>query len=85
MKDLNYFSKNDLKKRGWTDTIIEHWGLEHDFEKPNPYDSSRAPMKLYLKDKVKRIEEREDFQGYLQWSQWFRQHMKDVKRNQKEK
>ena len=46
-KDCTYISLSSLKSRGWTESIIKRYALQHDKEAVNPYYRSAAPIKLY--------------------------------------
>jgi hypothetical protein len=50
------FTVSELKYRGWTDTDIKRFAPEHDDIRPNPKYQCAAPMKLYLRARVRRIE-----------------------------
>ena len=64
-KGIKYFSKPELRSRGWTDSMIKRFMPEHDFERINPFFKRASKMKLYLQDKVFKIEETEDFKTAL--------------------
>ena len=64
-KGIKYFSKPELRSRGWTDSMIKRFMPEHDYECVNPFFKSASKMKLYLQDKVIKIEETEDFKTAL--------------------
>lgn len=83
MKSRLYYSKKDLERQGWTKGLFERFNLEPDKEAPNPYDSSRPNMKLYSKQKVQEIEQTDEFQKQLEWTTWFRGHMKEVAQRKK--
>lgn len=63
-----YFTKTQLKERGWTDSIIKKFLPKTDLEKKNPFNRS-ASIKLYKKEKVRKIEGEQDFQLVFNKSQ----------------
>lgn len=60
-KDCAYISLSSLKDRGWTESIIKRYALQHDKEAVNPYYRSAAPIKLYELHKIEAIEATDDF------------------------
>jgi len=64
-----YLSRGKLKERGWTDGIIKKFMPLCDKEKKNPYYASASPMKLYLLERVKQIENTDKFKKELIKSQ----------------
>ncbi|MFC5601349.1 hypothetical protein [Deinococcus cellulosilyticus] len=64
-----YFTTHDLKTRGWTLTMIQKLLPDHDAEKENymryqgRYGSRQIqhPVKLYDQDRIKQLEDSEDF------------------------
>ena len=58
-------SKPGLRDRGWTDTMIQRYLPIHDAEKANPYYKCAAPMKLYMIDRIIKIEKRKSFMEML--------------------
>lgn len=50
-----YYNKNEVKKRGWTDTAINKFLGKPDKTGRNRY-RKRGTVNLYLKDRVHRIE-----------------------------
>lgn len=56
-----FFCKTELTKRGWTNGLISTFLAVPDQTKPNPHYKKAAPMKLYLKTRVKQIEASETF------------------------
>ena len=60
-KDCAYISLSSLKDRGWTESIIKRYALQHDKEAVNPYYRSAAPIKLYELHKIEAIEATEEF------------------------
>lgn len=63
-----YITKSEVKKRGWTDTIIDKW-LVVDHEETNPMYKLAAPMKLYLLEDVERFEQTDDFKDWFKKKQ----------------
>jgi hypothetical protein len=59
-----YYSKTNLKVRGWTDKAIEIFLKSHDKESKNPYYSSASPMKLYSILRVENVEKTTIFKEY---------------------
>lgn len=53
--------KSKLVERGWTDALVTKFLPEPDQTKSNPRYRSAAPMKLYLKERVEKIEATEQF------------------------
>jgi hypothetical protein len=64
-----YLSRGKLKERGWTDRIIKNFMPLCDKEKKNPYYASAYPMKLYLLERVKQIENTDKFKKEFTKSQ----------------
>lgn len=62
---IKYFSKSQLKERGWTETAINKFLGNWDLEKKNPMYSSSSTMKLYL---IKRVKRAESTKKFKQWS-----------------
>ena len=60
-KDCTYISLSSLKSRGWTESIIKRYALQHDKEAVNPYYRSASPIKLYELHKIEAIEATEEF------------------------
>ena len=60
-KDCTYISLSSLKGRGWTESIIKRYALQHDKEAVNPYYRSAAPIKLYELHKIEAIEATDEF------------------------
>ena len=60
-KDCAYISLSSLKDRGWTESIIKRYALQHDKEAVNPYYRSAAPIKLYELHKIEAIEATDEF------------------------
>ena len=57
--------KAHVKKRGWTDTLIERFMPAPDETRPNPKYQKAAPMKLYRLDRIERLEASQEFQDDL--------------------
>ncbi len=58
----NLLTVPQLKERGWTKTLIEKFLPKHDELRDNPrYRNAGAPMKLYKKKKVERVEKTKKF------------------------
>ena len=64
-----YFNKQNLKDRGWTEAGIKKFLGSHDTERPNPIYKKAAPQKLYEKKKVLQVEASADFQAWMTTSQ----------------
>ena len=56
-----YYAVPDLKQKNWTDTLINRYLKEPDDYAPNPHYRCAAPMKLYLRKRVDRVEKKEAF------------------------
>lgn len=52
----DYFSVRQLKERGWTERLVSMYLPQSDHSVPNPHRKQGAPKRLYLVDKVLRIE-----------------------------
>lgn len=61
LKENTYITLADLKKRGWTDSIIRNMHLQPDKVVKNPRFSKAAPMKLYLISQIEMCEKTEQF------------------------
>jgi hypothetical protein len=59
----SYFTKTELRKRGWTETLIDRFLPEPDEERVNPHYKSGPPMSLYLQDRVLKKEKNKTFQA----------------------
>lgn len=64
-----YLSRGKLKERGWTDRIIKKFMSLCDKEKKNPYYASASPMKLYLLQRIEKIEKSNEFKKEIIESQ----------------
>jgi hypothetical protein len=53
--------KSKLVEQGWTDALVTKFLPEPDQIKSNPHYRLAAPMKLYLKERVERIEATDQF------------------------
>lgn len=60
-----HFNKTKLKEREWTDSAIKKFMPTHDREKRNPRYRKAPKMKLYLIERVKKIEQTQEFQDRL--------------------
>lgn len=60
-----YFTAADLKRRGWTDSLIKEFSPSPDDTTPNPWYRSAPPIRLYLKDRIASIEASSDFQEQI--------------------
>ncbi|MCP4965044.1 MAG: hypothetical protein GY926_07395 [bacterium] len=71
-------------ERGWTDTLIRDFLGEADESRPNPYGSN-APMRLYDRARVARVEATTEFQDAMSESQERRRiaQQRDTRRAQK--
>lgn len=56
-----YYNKAQLKKRGWTDSIIKKMNLTPDLLKQNPFYKKAPQMKLYLMKSIEELENTEQF------------------------
>ncbi len=63
--DGEFLIKTDLKKRGWTDSLVQRFLPEPDETRVNPHYRSGPPMRLYRLKRVKSVEKRRDFQAAL--------------------
>jgi len=61
--------KSDIKERGWTEGMITRFLAAPDAIKPNPHYKCAAPMKLYDRERVLRIEETEPFKVAMEQSE----------------
>jgi hypothetical protein len=64
-KKKEYWSKSQLKKKGWTERKIKGWLREPDKLVKNPFYSSAPPMQLYSASRVKRQEKNKRFKEWL--------------------
>jgi len=60
-----FYTKNQLKERGWTDKMISQLAGDHDKEKENPLFRGASAMKLYQRDRIEAIERGEAFKAAL--------------------
>lgn len=60
-----FFTKTDLKRRGWTESIIKKIGIKPDKTKPNPIYKNAPEMKLFNKTKIQELETSEKFKSLL--------------------
>jgi len=61
MSKNNYYTKTELKERGWTESIIKKMEITPDLFKQNPYYKSSPAMKLYSIESIKKLEKTEQF------------------------
>ncbi|MHA1302606.1 MAG: hypothetical protein ACTSPI_02745 [Candidatus Heimdallarchaeaceae archaeon] len=62
----SYYTKTALKKRGWTDKLIQDFLILPDTTRPNFHHFSRNRIKLYLQSRVHSIEESDEFIQYIE-------------------
>ena len=67
--EIKYITKTELKKRGFTDSIIKKLNITYDKEKINPMYKSASTMKLYDLSKIESIEKTETFKELLKKSE----------------
>lgn len=65
MNQRTYVTKQMLKDRGWTETLIRRFLSYPDKEEPNPVNKRGATMKLYLISRVRNIENSPEFEEAL--------------------
>jgi hypothetical protein len=80
-----FINLKQLKKRGWTDKLIEWYVPQPHGEAPNPINASWATQKLYHLATVKEIEADPRFQRRKSWANWFQGHMKECQREARER
>lgn len=56
MQVENYVSRSELKRRGWTEKMIDWLLKKPDVTQSNPYYRHAAPMKLYRIERVNYVE-----------------------------
>lgn len=56
-----FYTKSQLKEKGWTKGLIEKFLPEPDKTKKNPHYRSGPPMQLYLSEKVEQVESTAEF------------------------
>ncbi|HUT81367.1 MAG TPA: hypothetical protein VMZ29_09215 [Candidatus Bathyarchaeia archaeon] len=61
----SYYTKTALKKRGWTDKLIEDFLILPDAIRQNFHRLSRNKIKFYLHNRVGSIEESEEFIQFI--------------------
>jgi hypothetical protein len=76
--DKKYISKAGLKARGWTDSMIRRLLGDPDLTVRNPYYRKAPEMKLYLIERVNRIEGSDIFLELKEKSMKRREAMKKV-------
>ena len=60
---MNYYNKSDLKSlRGWTDSLIKRFLLEHDDTAINPHYKSGPLILLFSQKRVETAEAKKEFQ-----------------------
>lgn len=65
LEENTHITLSDLKKRGWTNTVIQDMQLQPDKLVKNPRFSKAAPMKLYLISQVQKCEETDEFAAIM--------------------
>lgn len=60
-KLTKFITKTDLKKRGWTESIIKKLNLQPDLLKQNPHYKKAPLMKLYSIESVEKLEQSNKF------------------------
>lgn len=68
-QDPDDISLAGLKKRGWTDRLIEEFLGREDRTAPNPHYRSGPPMRLFARERVEAIEKEPRFQEALAQAQ----------------
>ena len=58
---MDYFTKTELKTRGWSEALISRLLKKPDFTKQNPRNKRWPPMQLYLRYRVLRLEQTDCF------------------------
>jgi hypothetical protein len=61
-----YITYEDLKMRGWNNTIAQTLRLKPDKRLMYPYNNGRPPISLYLVEKVEALEKTNEFTEWLQ-------------------
>lgn len=59
---VDYLTASELRRRGWTDSLIREFLPSPDKTTPNPWYRSAAPIRLYLKNKIADFEQTPDWQ-----------------------
>lgn len=62
--EQNFFTKTDLKERGWTDSAITKFLNSFDLEKRNPTYPKSATVKLFETNRVIKAEETDEWQSW---------------------
>ena len=57
----SHFSISELRRRGWTRRLIEHFLGEADGGKPNPHQGRGRPMRLFAASRVHHVEGKAGF------------------------
>ena len=60
---MDLITKEKIKERGWTESMIKKLLVYPDTEKPNPYYKSGSPMKLYSLNRIEKIEKTDNFKN----------------------
>lgn len=60
-KKQKYYCRSTLIARGWTDSLIKKFLVHEDARRGNPLYKCASPMKLYDRERVKKIERKKDF------------------------
>jgi len=61
----DYYNKSDLKRRGWTDSLIAKFLRDADASRENPKYRNAAPQQLFQIARVNRAEESDEFKVAL--------------------
>lgn len=59
--NYKYITADDLKKRGWSNSIIKNMRLRHDKQLIHPYYTDKAPISLYAISGVEELEDTDLF------------------------
>lgn len=78
MQYEGYYTKTELKKRGWTIKLFDDHLPEPHKKVPNPINPDWAQMGLYDKKIVEKIEADSDFQNYKHWAAKHSARMREV-------
>lgn len=74
--EIPLFTKTGVKERGWTEGAIKKFLGNPDKTAPNPYSKKKPEVKLFSCDRVKRIEQTEE------WQDWYQK--KEAQKNKRE-
>jgi hypothetical protein len=58
---VELYTQSGLLERGWTKKLIADFAPEPDAVKTNPIFKKAAPMKLYAEDRIRQIEQSDEF------------------------